>query len=243
MYYNERFIISGGIFEYYKYDRLLSDKREGGQMGRKKGENSGKYRADVYKKARREVKRLVNCNLNQWTDEEENRINSKFLTLTFKENVTDIKWANREFALFIQRLSYNVAYKIKYLTVIEFQKRGAIHYHSVIFNMPYMPVKKLQAIWGHGFVKVNKIDDVDNVGAYVCKYMTKSDDERLVGQKMYFKSTGLLKPEIVNDYSEVQKYKQAFADDSPTFETEFEAPFVGNIKYAQYNTNKNRRSK
>ena len=259
MYYSERFIVAGGIFEYYKYGRLICTERIGvASGGRKKNENSVKYREDTFSKARKEVKRLINANLNQWTDEEENRMTSKFLTLTFKENITDIKYANREFSKFIQRLSYNLAYKIKYLTVIEFQDgktykdkrtgelkkglgRGAVHYHSVIFNMPYMPVKELQAIWGHGFVKLNKIDDVDNVGAYVCKYMTKGDDERLIGQKMYFKSTGLLQPEIINDYSQVQEYKKAFANDKPTFETEFEAPFIGKIKYAQYNTNKIRK--
>ena len=235
MYYTERFIISGGIFEYYKYDRPICTTRInvlGG--GRKKNENSVKYRTETFQKARKEVKRLINTNLHQWTDEEENRLNSKFLTLTFKDNVTDMKWANREFSKFIQRLSYNLAYKIKYLTVIEFQKRGAVHYHAVIFNMPYMPVREVQRIWGHGFVKLNKIDNIDNVGAYVCKYMTKTDDDRLVGQKMYFKSTGLLQPEVVTDFKTVQMWKGIFDGRKPAFETEFDAPYIGKIEYKQY---------
>lgn len=243
MYYNERFVVSGGIFEYYKYDRLICTTKEGNSSGRKKGENVGKFRGDVIQKAKKEVRRLVNANVNRWTDNEENRIMSKFLTLTFAENVTDIKWANREFAKFVQRLNYYLDpagnYKIKYLTVVEFQKRGAVHYHTMIFNMPYVPVKELHGLWMHGFVKVNKIDDVSNVGAYVCKYMTKcQNDERLAGQKMYFKSTGLLQPEIVTNPQIVQLYKEQFDEDKKTFETEFEAPFIGKIQYAQYNMNK-----
>lgn len=258
MYYNERFIISGGIYEHYEYSRLIHVGGIDGvkPVGRKKGENSKVYRDDVMKKARTNIRRLVNTNFNQWTDDEENRINSKFLTLTFRKNMTDIPSANYEFTKFIQRLSYECSWKIKYIAVIEFQDgkvykdrktgetkrgtgRGAIHYHVVMFNMPYIPNAKLEKIWGQGFIKINKLDNVDNVGAYVCKYMTVDlDDERLVGQKTYFKSTGLLLPQDIKDYSEVQKWKSILGQDKPNYEVEFEADFLGKIKYAQYNTNK-----
>lgn len=243
MFYSERFIVSGGIFEYYSYDRLICTGRIGAGGMRRKGVDMGKYRTDTFQRAKKEVRRLVNCNLYNWTDNEENRVTSKFLTLTFKENVQDIDDVNKAFAKFVQRLNYNLGYKIKYLSIVEFQKRGAIHYHVIIFNMPYKSVADLRDIWGYGFVKINKIDGVTNVGAYVCKYMTKPDDDkldRLKGRKMYFKSTGLLEPEIITDYDQVLKLKGLMRDDEIVYKKSFEAPFLGNIDYIQYNIDKKR---
>lgn len=38
------------------------------------------------------------------------------------------------------------------------------HYH-LLCNLPFISAKTLQEIWGNGFIRINKIDDVDNVGA------------------------------------------------------------------------------
>lgn len=123
---------------------------------------------------------------------------SKFITLTFKDNVTDLEESNRIFKKFILRLNYYLKKQdresVQYLAVIEFQKRGAIHYH-MLCNLEYIKAMKLEELWGHGFIKINRITHVDNIGAYVVKYMTKEDaDERLIGKKMYQCSKGLKKP-------------------------------------------------
>jgi hypothetical protein len=53
-----------------------------------------------------------------------------FTTLTFRENLHNIKEANYEFLKFIKRVKYKFG-DFKYLAVIEFQDRGAIHYHMI----------------------------------------------------------------------------------------------------------------
>jgi len=58
------------------------------------------------------------------------------------------------------------------LAVIQFQDRGAIHYH-MMSDLPYIPKAKLSKIWGNGFIKINDITNVDNVGAYLIGYMNK----------------------------------------------------------------------
>ena len=105
-------------------------------------------------KARNRLRRLITANFDE---------HSKFITLTFKENLTDVKKANYEYMKFIQRLRYRYG-DFKYIAVIEFQKRGAVHYH-MISNLPYIDNSKLCEIWGQGFVKINDIRHVDNVGA------------------------------------------------------------------------------
>ncbi len=117
----------------------------------------------------------------------------KFLTLTFKENITDVKKANYEFKKFIKRLNYylkvNNYAPAKYIAVLENQKRGAIHYHIVLFNVPYIPHEDYLGIWAKGSVfieslmKGNKLVKIDvenedftvdgevinNIGAYITK--------------------------------------------------------------------------
>lgn len=36
---------------------------------------------------------------------------------------------------------------------------------------PYIPNDELYRIWSHGFVKVKKLENVDNVGAYLTAYL------------------------------------------------------------------------
>lgn len=98
--------------------------------------------------------------------------------------MTDLRRANGEFAKFVKRLKRYVGFSPQYVAVPEFQKRGAVHYH-LLLNCPYIPADELARLWGQGFVKVNAIDNVDNLGAYVTKYMTKDNvDERLAGQRV-----------------------------------------------------------
>lgn len=144
-----------------------------------------------YKNMRFEIARLIDMNFDYKT---------KFLTLTFKENRQDIDDTNSEFKKFIKRLNYNL-YKTKksqisYLATWEKQKRGAIHYHIILFNFPYVPHKTLVTIWGYGGVHINKIDvdSVENRGRYVSKYFDKELELKEHKKKAFFKSQNLKLP-------------------------------------------------
>jgi hypothetical protein len=147
-----------------------------------------------------------------------------------------LKQANYEWKKFRQRLEDWLNQKLKYVTAVEFQKRGAVHYHSVIFNLYYIPKKKLSQIWGNGFVKINKIDHVDNLGAYMSKYMNKAiADQRLDGEKCYFNSRGLYEPEEIKDKGQVDALLASLPDQAKVLEKTFQAPEIGSITYLQYN--------
>ena len=116
--------------------------------------------------------------------------------------------ANPIFTNYIKRLNYQTFGSkesvAKYVVVPEFQKRGAVHYHAVYFNLPPINSRKeyrtgeFAKLWGQGFVKSKKIAHIPNVGIYMTKYMTKdASDRRLVGRKKYFSSRGLRKPEVI----------------------------------------------
>lgn len=153
--------------------------------------DSLKRKQKHYQSMRFEIARLVDTNFDNQT---------KFLTLTFKENIQDIEYANNEFKKFIKRLNYDL-YKtkkanLKYLATWEKQQRGAIHYHIILFGFPFVSFDRLTTIWGRGFVRINKIDvdSIENRGRYISKYFDKELELKEHKKKAFFKSRNLRLP-------------------------------------------------
>ena len=135
----------------------------------------GETRADSIESMRRTLARiraLVNTNV---TEAE----NIRWVTLTYKENMTDTKKLYADFKKFWQRFLYwcetNGYEKPEYITVIEPQGRGAWHAHSFFIwpeKAPFIPNNTvLEPMWGHGFTKIKAVDDCDNIGAYFSAYL------------------------------------------------------------------------
>lgn len=232
-FYNKKIVMSGNIIELYEYEKSIVKGETNNRSGRSiaaNEENSSRHRKDTLSKARQTVRRLINANVYRWGEK------PKFLTLTFNKHITDIEQANYEFKKFRMRLEYETGLKLKYVAVIEFQKSGRIHYHVIFFNLPYIKSDDLAGIWRNGFIKINAIGHVDNIGAYVTKYMTKDNaDERLRGKKSYFASRGLYKPiEKYTDEKETADLKDALSH-KLVYKNVFKNDHVGNILYSQYN--------
>ncbi|MGM2623002.1 rolling circle replication-associated protein [Bacillus cereus group sp. Bce039] len=187
-----------------------------------------KRRGDNLNKTRRELRRLINANTDTL---------DKFITLTFKENVTDVDEAHKHFRGFVKRMRRKRP-DFQYACVVEFQKRGAVHYH-LLSNLKYMKKADLAAIWNAGFVQINRIDRVDNVGAYVVKYMNKDNqDIRLLGKKCWFASEGLKKPMEITDEKEIDQIVGRLGHHK-IYEIEFENEYTGKTKYQQFNLKRN----
>jgi len=206
--YNTKIIETPATKEIYIYDkpihsRLNSDTKTNStenskrktfdEMSAPSQYDSLKRKQKHYEQMRWEIARIVDCNFDNKT---------KFLTLTFKENIQDINQTNREFKNFIQRLNYYL-YKtkiqsLKYIATWEKQKRGAIHYHVIFFDFPYVAKQKLQDLWGYGFIKINRIDvdSKENRGRYLSKYFGKDLELKEHKKKAFFKSQNLKMPII-----------------------------------------------
>jgi hypothetical protein len=247
----KKIIQSGDIIEIYEYSEgyLKGYENNDTDTGRKSGyksENYEEHRKQALQRAKKNLRRLINANVGQYGKE----FTAKFLTLTFKENIKDLDKANYEFEKFIKRLNYycfgTKKANLKYTCVVEFQKRGAIHYHVIIYNMPYIKANNIANVWGNGFIKINKIDDIDNVGAYVSEYLGNAEkgqgkdvlDDRLQGKKSYFSSRGLFKPIEITDKKVVEQVAAALPLENLTYTSDFENEHLGNITYKQYNLKK-----
>lgn len=138
-------------------------------------------RENFYKSVRRSktnVIDLVACNTYKHKSYTGTNERTKFMTLTFKDRVTDVKKAYGELTKYMKRLSYklyNVKVNVlKYICVAELQKRGAWHFHIILFNMPYIEHSELLSAWGNGTVGINGIKgSAGYVARYVAKYMAK----------------------------------------------------------------------
>jgi hypothetical protein len=236
--YRAKLISAGDVVEVYRYENRVctgkdSDAPKTGRRGSGKGdkESKDKNRSDSLHRAKQRLRRQINANVGQYGEK------PKFLTLTYADNFTDLEESNKNFNRFVKRLNYKLGLSLKYSVVVEFQKRGAVHYHLVTYNMPYVESSKIAEIWGHGFVKVNQIDQVDNIGAYVTKYMSKqNDDERLMGRKCHWSSRGLLKPQELplETEKELEELRDSLAQ-YEVYDTNFENDYLGKIHYTQYN--------
>lgn len=209
-YSNQNLKVCGNIIYHSIYERSF---RIGGRFFKRKKDideskideieeySEEEIRGRVFRRARKRIIYLINSNSYTWKNGSGRPYPPIFLTLTFKENIKDTERANREFSKFIQRFNYEITSQkksyLKYVAVIEFQKRGSIHYHVMFFNLPFIEkiYDKLNKIWPAGYFKINKADNIRDVGFYVAKYMHKDfDDPRLKGHKCYFTSRYLKQP-------------------------------------------------
>jgi len=160
------------------------------------------FRRYIIRKAKQTVVDLINTNCNAYINPKTKKsFAPTFATFTFAQNLQDIPQAKKLFRDFIRRLSRNITDDasqqsyLQYLGVIEFQRRGAIHFHVVFFNLPYIWNGLLQEIWSHGYTDIRLIEDIQNIGAYIAKYIGKDmGDPRLYDQPSYFRSRGLKEP-------------------------------------------------
>lgn len=100
--------------------------------------------------------------------------NCKWVTLTYAENMTDPKKLYDDFKKFNMRLKYFLKVNYEYIVAMEPQGRGAWHAHMLLIfdnKAPWIANDDMFRIWKNGWTTTKKLDDVDNVGAYLTSYM------------------------------------------------------------------------
>lgn len=152
-----------------------------------------------------------------------NRSNLKtFITLTFKDNIKDLTYANKIFNNYCKAVRRHYPDFI-YIGVPEFQKRGAVHYH-ILTNLSLSDCKafrlqdneedKYDAIqWSHGFSSVfdlSMTDEKFNISAYMGKYFFKDIDNRLFGRQKVLRSQNCKKPIVTRLNKMSDEYDEFF---------------------------------
>ncbi|MFH1292197.1 MAG: hypothetical protein ABIH87_03295 [bacterium] len=235
--YNTRVVVSGKYVEVYKYKKNVWRDFERTQESVKEKTHEEPKQLDIFERIKKQQQKQL-YSVNRTRTEIRRLINSnpqltKFMTLTFAENITDLKQANYLFNQFIKRMTYKYP-NFRYLAIPEFQKRGAVHYH-LLCDMPFIHFSVIHETWGHGNIDIKTLKDVDNIGAYVCKYLSKDMfDERTFGKKKFFRSQTLKDPIEILGWLATKFIERFLSLLTPSFEKTFESEWVGEVEYKAY---------
>lgn len=254
----KKLIVCGNVIEIYEYEK--PPKAPEGNFDSKDDYNPFDFentkieprevdrveerRRQSLRDSRNLTKRLALMNFNN---------GDKFLTLTFDPSrfddhskIRNLDFVDKEFKKFIQRFNYKFKTKLKYLAVRETHKSGVFHFHMICnWEKDFSCEEEIRAserflgkeVWKHGFVDIKTINHVDNVGAYIIKYMTKDlSIELFKGKKMYLCSKGLKRPFVYKDHEAdliIQQYGLDLKKE--VFTNSYESEYLGKIVYSEFN--------
>lgn len=140
--------------------------------------------------------------------------NVRWVTFTYKENMTDTIKLKKDFNNFFKRFAYSCEKKgiqtPRYITVVEPQGRGAWHLHVFLIwssKAPFIPNTELAEIWGQGFVTITAVrSDIDNLGAYFSAYLTNLPAEEILTNPEVYDSHGeIIECEVYEGTEKVMK--------------------------------------
>lgn len=238
--YSHKIIECGNYYKVYNYNKRTTKKDKG--VEKEKFYNIKKARlvveetTETNKKEGRappkQLKKIELKNIYRSKAEMENLIKANeskfktFITLTFKDDITDISEANKKFDIWRTKVK-SIKRDFVYVCVPEFQKKRGkktghyvVHYHlltnleinenlEIIIPQKNFSEKQLEEMteeqrkkcydvkyWSYGYSSVFNIENINVVG-YMSKYMTKDIDNRLWGKRRYLASHNLTKPSTV----------------------------------------------
>lgn len=243
-----KLIQSGNLTELYEYERepqrVVPRKNKRGRVapwGTSQLTEAGladwlqKRRVSSINRCRESFRRLVRANLSKPPP--------VLLTLTMLD-IVDLRTAYRCYHEFGQRMRRTCGVGPSWIAVPEFQKRGAVHFHVLIWDLPYELIeseadtRRIQNLWRYGYVDLVPTDGSPKLSSYLAKYMSKAmQDSRLLGKKAYSASRNILRPVSLNTPTSVDF---ACADwgitpeKKPDIDREYETQWLGKCRYRAY---------
>lgn len=246
-------ILYGSYLETYHYERdpiISHGPRKGRQSGndravvvndgldRVQSSASRTRRADSAKRTELAFGRILLANL----DGVERPV---LVTCTYAELKTDLRSARKDFFNFQKRARNVFGRQFRYAVVVEFQKRGAVHFHALCWGIPESVVRSERStrlvanLWGYGFVDLVQTDGSHKLAFYLTKYLAKAhDDPRLFGMCCYSASRSLVRPQVINHAMEWPLMQElGLSTDDLLKQKEFESIMLGKGRFRLYKKN------
>lgn len=160
------------------------------------------------KQTMKKLRYLINANFSGQTNE-------LWSTLTFRDSniAKQPQEIYKEFNKFIKRLNYKYKEKLDYIAILEphginssvISDWHGFHLHLLLKSSSsslYIPYQEFEEIWGLGMCRIERLKNIDNIGAYLSAYLTNaelSDTDSM--EKKYIKGSRLwLYPKGVRIY-------------------------------------------
>lgn len=239
-------IAYSGFLEIYQYEKRPTSPggvrgavapRSGGAIDTDGGEpvdgqaQQAKVRSrQSIRRAVSDFKRLVLANLG----ESEKPV---FASLTYKENMQDLGRARADFNAFARAMRAQFGAHIRYVAVVEQQRRGAFHYHALVWGIPPEVVagergsRLVAGLWGQGFVDLVQTDGHPAIAGYMAKYFVKQFDNVLLsGRKAYISSQNIVRP-VIDKGAFLSMYLSTDKDFRVLQDREYMTPYMGRGRY------------
>jgi len=225
----------GKTIELYEYQYDLPNKsRSRIEYTRSERPKRVDRRKDNIKRIRREFVRLVRANL-------DTRGSPTFVTLTFV-GLVGIERAWRCFHSYNRRLRRACGRDIVYIAVVEFQRRGSVHFHVLYWGLDnYVKNERntrfIQHLWGYGFIDCFFTDGSPKLAGYTAKYMSKAVfDSRLCGRRAYNTSRNVLRS-VRTSLKVARSFLDELVgvDNLPCRTSVYDTMWLGRCHYKQYN--------
>jgi len=199
------------LVEVYQYEE---DVRFNGRRGRKvsssarvpsvdfsgedllqRGKQIAEKRKDNVRRTCMVFRRLIKANL-------DGSFHPLFISLTYAKDITDVRQGHKDFNAFARNLRNKFGSEIRYIAVPEFQKRGRLHFHALLWGVEAKKfadsersTRLFAGLWGQGFVDLKATDGDPKIASYLAKYMQKTFvDYRLLGKKAFIASRNIIRP-------------------------------------------------
>lgn len=243
---------SNGQVEYIKYSKpiykkIKSDDDKTTTRIKKPKSEEGEIRYDSINRSYRQMMDLAIQNAKEF---------KTFITITFKENVSDLNVANKKFNNLMKSIRRHYP-DFKYLGSPEFQKRGAVHYH-LMTNLTLQDNKVIVKQegqdnmydikqWDKGWTSVFDLSLTNNnfsIAAYMTKYYFKDIDNRLFGRKKVLYSQNLDKPtettyrENTQELENYQKYLERYKEKTKEKHILSDKEYAPSMTIYTFNTSK-----
>jgi len=194
-----KWVQSGTLLEEYRYEKSLPIRRKSRRTtrhheidGLSRNREFRPRSFQNFRRAQRSFRRIVRANLVRGTP-------PALLTLTLRQELC-FRTSCEFFTAFIARLRREAGKGFRYIAVPEFQKRGAVHFHVLLWGLNHYAEKERSTryfarLWLRGFVDAIITDGHPKIAGYLTKYMSKAmQDVRLGGEKAYYASRNCLRP-------------------------------------------------
>ena len=142
--------------------------------------NHGKRRSDNrygLSKSFANLRRIINLNFQGGHSE-------LFLTLTYRTKMTNQEQLYQDFQVFMKRVKRRYP-SLEYVAIVEPQHTGSYHLHVLLRRMDYallyIPMEQLNELWTHGSTHIQRLDTVDNLGAYFTAHLKNVDLSEING--------------------------------------------------------------
>jgi len=234
-----KIIRSGDLLEVYKYEKNLPIRRKArskrAESAREEYFGARPRNADSIRRATKSFRRIVRSNL-------VGPVPPTLFTLTMYQKLS-YRTSSRIFTKFIARLRRIRGSSFRYIAVPEFQSRGAVHWHLLMWGF-YEEAKSerttryFSRLWQRGFVDCLTTDGHPKLSGYLAKYMSKTmSDIRLGGQRAYYTSHNVLRPMYTasGNLSIQEVYKEELIPVDNLLTTyEFNTQWLGRCNYQSF---------